>query len=64
MKRIFKLKPCPRCSRSGKRAAVVEYVSVNVPLHRRYMIECTGCKYDGPIRMFVWSAKLAWNIFR
>lgn len=58
-----KLKPCPNCSKSGKKLIVNRIMfdgtwSCNLG---KYFIECPGCHWIGETKIFLWRAKRAWN---
>jgi len=59
--RKMKLKPCPNCSKSGKSLWICRVIGVPF-WYKRWHIECPSCHWCGKSTMFVWNAKLAWNM--
>lgn len=59
MKQI-KLKPCPDCQ-STKLLKVHSLTRGPRWFEHYWWIECKECHWCGPVKLFLWRAKKAWN---
>lgn len=56
-----KIKPCPRCRKSGRSIYIIRSYDGSFPSRQKYFLECPTCHWCGKSRIFLFSAKMAWN---